>query len=292
MNLRHLSIFICVCDQGSMTAAAEKLYMTQPSVSQAIAELERHYKVPLFERFGKKLYLTEAGKKLQAYARHILHLCEEAEKTMQNLSDFGTLRVGASITVGITVLNKRIQELLELNPNLKIIPRVDNSSVVEAMLLAAEADLGLIEGDIHSPDLIAKPFMEDELILICAPTHPWAAKGTIQPEELKNQGFIVREEGSGTRELFASVMLSHKIPWKIAGIHNNPESTKNAVAAGLGIAVISKLLVQKEIERGELVPVKIHGISFKRHFHLVYHKNKYFSTGMKQFADLCCLNLY
>lgn len=292
MNFRHLSIFISVCDQGSMTAAAEKLYITQPSVSQAIAELEHHYQVPLFERFGKKLYLTEAGKKLQAYARHILHLCQEAEDTMKNLRDFGTLRIGASMTIGITVLNSLIHELLELNPDLKVIPRIDNSGAVEAMLLSAEADLGLIEGEIHSPDLIAKPFMEDELILVCAPTHPWAKKRVIQAEELRNQGFIVREEGSGTREVFASVMLSHKIPWKIAGIHNNPESTKNAVAANLGVAVISKLLVQKEIQRGELVPVTIHGISFKRHFHLVYHKNKYFSTGMKQFADLCCLNLY
>lgn len=292
MNLRHLSIFIAVCDEGSMTAAAEKLYMTQPSVSQAIAELERHYQVPLFERFGKKLYLTEAGKKLRAYARHILHLCQEAEEKMQNLSDFGTLRIGASMTIGITILSDRIKELLELNPDLKILPRVDNSSIVESMLLSAEADLGLIEGQIHSPDLIAKPFMEDELILVCAPTHPWAKRGTIEAEELKNQAFIVREEGSGTREIFASVMLSHKIPWKIASIHNNPESTKNAVAAGLGMAVMSKLLVEKEIQRGELVPINIHGLSFKRHFHFVYHKNKYFSTGMKQFMDLCCLNLY
>ncbi|NLC76629.1 MAG: LysR family transcriptional regulator, partial [Clostridia bacterium] len=190
------------------------------------------------------------------------------------------------------VLNRLIQELRELNPDLKIMPRIDNSSVVEAMLLSAEADLGLLEGEIHSPDLVAKPFMEDELILICSPAHPWAEKGAIRAEELKHQGFIVREEGSGTREVFASVMLAHKIPWKIAGIHNNPESTKNAVAAGLGIAVISKLLVQKEIERGELVPVTVHGLSFKRHFHVVHHKNKYFSTGMKQFMDLCCLNLY
>lgn len=292
MNLRHLSIFISVYDHGSMTAAAEKLFMTQPSVSQTIAELERHYQVPLFERFGKKLYLTEAGQQLQAYARHILHLCQEAEEKMKNISEFGTLRIGASMTIGITVLNRLIQELLELNPNLKIIPRIDNSGVVEEMLLSAKADLGLIEGQIHSSDLIAKPFMEDELILVCAPNHPWANKDSIQAEELKDQGFIVREEGSGTREVFASVMLSHKIPWKIAGIHNNPESTKNAVAANLGVAVISKLLVQKEIQRGELVPVQIHGISFKRHFHLVYHKNKYFTTGMKQFADLCCLNLY
>ena len=208
MTLRHLKIFITVCDAGSMTAAAKKLYISQPSVSQAISELEAHYHTRLFERLGRKLYITEAGKKLLSYARHILSLTEQAERELNDLNKSGTLRLGASMTIGTYLLNDMIKSFLSIYPDVQILTTVDNTKVIEEMLLSDQLDLALVEGPVHSADIVEETFRKDELVLICSPEHPWAAKKQIEMQELNNCSFIVREEGSGTREIFEIAMAS------------------------------------------------------------------------------------
>lgn len=287
MTLRHLSVFICVCDEGNMTAAAEKLYIAQPSVSQSISELERYYNVKLFERLGRKLFITPAGQKLLTYARYIVNLNSEAAHAMRNLSNSGVLRIGASVTVGTYTLNDIIKEFEVICPEVKIISSVDNTKVIEAMLLQDQVDIGLVEGKIHSQELIYEPFMEDELVLVCAVSHPWAQKLRITLAELNNMEFIVREEGSGTRELFETVMSANDVKWEIKGVHNNAESIKNAVKAGFGVTIISRMAIQAEIKRNELVTVEIDEISFQRKFGIVFHKNKYISTLINKFVGLC-----
>ncbi|MEA4961016.1 LysR family transcriptional regulator [Lutispora sp.] len=286
LTLRHLKIFLWVCNTGNMTAAAEKLYMTQPSVSQAIAEIERHYEVKLFERLGKKLYITLAGKRLLSYANHIINLNEEIEREMRELRNNGSIRIGASVTVGTYVLSEIIKEFRKVNPIAKIQSIVDNTKVVEEMLLDDRVDLGLVEGIIHSEDLIANPFMNDELVLICNPEHDWAKTGYIEPSQIDGAGFIVREEGSGTRELFDSLMRANGVKWYPTWICNNSETIKNAVEAGMGISIISKMSVEREAADGKLVIVDIKGIGFKRMFNFVYHKNKYISDTMISFIDI------
>jgi len=287
MTLRHLKIFITVCDAGSMTAAAKKLYITQPSVSQAIAELEAHYHTRLFERLGRQLYITEAGKKLLSYARHILSLMEQAERELNDLSSSGTLRLGASMTIGTYLLSDMIKSFLSIYPEVQILTTVDNTKVIEEMILSDQLDLALVEGPTHSADIVEETFRKDELVLICSPEHPWAAKKQIEMRELNDCSFIVREEGSGTREIFEIAMASKKIKWKISGIYNNTESIKNAVAAGIGIAVLSKLAVENEIKSGRIAMVKIHDLIFTRPFNLIYHKNKFFTPFMKSFKTIC-----
>ncbi|HHY90320.1 MAG TPA: LysR family transcriptional regulator, partial [Clostridiales bacterium] len=154
MTLRHLKIFITVCDAGSMTAAAKKLYITQPSVSQAIAELEAHYHTRLFERLGRQLYITEAGKKLLSYARHILSLMEQAERELNDLSSSGTLRLGASMTIGTYLLSDMIKSFLSICPEVQILTTVDNTKVIEEMILSDQLDLALVEGPTHSADIV------------------------------------------------------------------------------------------------------------------------------------------
>lgn len=287
MTLRHLHIFMKVCDEGSMSGAAERLYISQPSVSQAISELERHYEVRLFERLGKKLYLTQGGQKLLNYARHIINLYNEAEREMHEIKTGGTLRIGASITIGTYILFDIIKKFKELKQNIVIEPVVDNTAVIEGMLLKDEIDFGIVEGAVHSSDLIVSPIMEDELVLICSPRHPWVESKAVKAKDLENKGFIVREEGSGTRELFESVMDSNGIKWFKTAVLNNTESIKNAVAADMGISMISKIAITKELDMGELASVKLEGLKFKRSFSIVYHKNKYISSVMKSFFELC-----
>jgi len=282
-SLRHLNIFVQVCDEGSMTAAARKLYMAQPSVSQAIAELERDYQTRLFERLGHRLILTVAGQKLLTYARHIIHLSEQARQEIGDLNRQGLVRVGCSVTVGTCVLNELLSAFLQRHPHTRVVPVVDNTEVIESMLHLDQIDLALVEGRLRSPDLHSETFMEDELVLVCPPGHPWAQRTQVNAADLQQQGFIVREQGSGTRELFETVMAAHNIAWQVAGVFNNAESIKQTVQAGLGLTVISRLAVKAEVARGELVQVPIAGVRFQRHFRLALHRNKFVSPALQQF---------
>jgi DNA-binding transcriptional LysR family regulator len=287
MTLRHLYVFLCVCDEGNMTAAAKKLYIAQPSVSQTIFELEKHYNVKLFERLGKKLFITLAGQKLLTYARHIVNLHQEAEEVMRETHENSVLRVGASVTVGTYILNHIIKEFIHCNSKVKIVSAVNNTKVIEGMLLADQLDIGLVEGKVQSEAILYTPFMEDELVLVSSVSHPFAKKEKISVTELENREFIVREEGSGTRNLFESVMTDKGIHWDIAGVYNNAESIKNAVSTGLGVSVMSRMAVQKEAERKELAIVEIEKVFFKRQFSIIYHKNKYISPVLNRFIQLC-----
>lgn len=287
MTLRHLRIFIEVCDSGGMTAAAEKLYMAQPSVSQAIAELEGHYNVKLFERLGRKLYITAAGNRLLSYARHIINLNERLEREIRVISENGILRVGASVTVGTCILSEVIKAFLNRCLNVEVTTTVDNTKVIEEMILFDKIDIGLVEGFIHSSDIIEEPFYDDELVLICHSKHPWTVKGYIAAEELDGCPFIIREKGSGTRELFEAEMAVAGLKWTTVGVYNNAEAIKNAVAAEMGVAVISRLAVEREVQRGDIKIVEIKGLHFMRKFNLVYHKNKFFSNALLKFKEVC-----
>ncbi|MDN5322551.1 MAG: LysR family transcriptional regulator, transcriptional activator of the cysJI operon [Clostridia bacterium] len=286
MTLRHLRIFIEVCDSGGMTAAAKKLYMAQPSVSQAIAELERHYNVKLFERFGRKLYITAAGKRLLSYARHIINLYNRTECEIREISEKGILRVGASVTVGTCILSEVIKTFMNHCLDVEVRTFVDNTKVIEEMILSDKIDVGLVEGFIHSPDIIEEPFYDDELVLICHSKHPWADKGCIEAKELDACPFIIREQGSGTRELFEAEMANAGLKWTTVGVYNNAESVKNAVAAGLGVAVVSRLAVEREAQMGTIKIVEIKGLRFMRKFNFVYHRNKFFSKAMQKFKEV------
>ena len=150
MTLRHLRVFITVADLGNMTQAAKKLFVAQPSVSQTIKELENHYDTRLFERLSKKLYITEEGKQLLNYARHIVSLFDEMEQKMKQSTESSTLKIGASITVGTCVLSELYTRFLSNYPNVDIESVVDNTTVIEDMVLKSELDFGLVEGPIHA----------------------------------------------------------------------------------------------------------------------------------------------
>jgi DNA-binding transcriptional LysR family regulator len=288
ITLRHLLIFVQVCDSGNMTAAGERLFMTQPSVSQAISEMEKYYGVKLFERLGKRIYITNPGKKLLSYARHIIKLQQEMERVMQEERDAGgVLRIGASVTVGTCILIKIVQELNKLNPHVTIETVIDNTKVIESMLLVDEVDIGLVEGRIHSRDLVTDPFMNDRLVLIGGPQHPWKDRTNIEVSELNGASFILREQGSGTRELFESVMTTHGVKWSQSWVCTSAEAIKNAVAAGMGLSVISRMIVENEMQSGKLIIIEIKDVSFERKFNIVYHKNKFLSDGINNLIALC-----
>lgn len=283
MNIRHLKIFLAVVDGGSMTQAAKNLYITQPSVSQAIREIEDHYNIVLFERLSNKLYITETGKEFLAYARHIVALYDNMEKKMAQSRKTSTLHIGASLTIGTYLLSHISQKFLKENKNIIIRALIDNTTAIEDKVVNSELDFALVEGPIHSRDIVAKSFMEDELILICSPNHPLASRPSISLEDLSKEDLVLREIGSGTRELFENTMYSQGKSLNIKWVCNNPEAIKNAVMANIGVSIISKLAVEREIREGRLYTIPMENVNLKRKFNIIYHKNKYITGAMEKF---------
>ncbi|MDF2632664.1 MAG: transcriptional regulator [Caproiciproducens sp.] len=287
MTLRHFQIFVTVCDTMNMTAAASTLYMSQSAVSQAIAELESHYNVRLFERLSRKLYLTQAGEKLMSYARHIIRMNLDAENEMRNLNQKGMIRIGASVTIGACVLPQIAVGLTRDHPEISIEVTEDNTSRIEQLILHDKLDIGLVEGEITASDIICRPFTEDTLVLICGSKHPFSQRAFIEPHELEQENFILREIGSGTRKTFEDGMQEHHLHWTSSWTCNNADTIKTAVIQELGISVISERAVRGELRAGILRAVDINSLSFKRTFKLIYHKNKYLTQTMKYFINFC-----
>ncbi len=287
MTLRHLKIFLAVCDFGNMTRAAKELYISQSAVSQVIGELEEYYGCKLFERLSKKLYLTSSGEKLIGYARHIIRMSLEAEQEMKVLQEMGSFRIGVSVTVGAHIMPSLAYIFSDKYPETEIKVIEDNTNRIEQMILYDEIDIGLVEGEMLSSDLILEPFLEDELILICGNNHPFASHSSIQLDQIRDEKLILREQGSGTRKLFEDLLLDHQISSNPIWICNNTDTIKNAVELGLGVSAISKMAVKREVELGRLHQVEIQGILMKRMFKIVFHKNKYLTKRMNQFISLC-----
>lgn len=285
MTLRHFQIFISVCDEQGMTQASQKLHISQPSISQAVKELEEHYQVRLFERLGKKLFLTPAGQELLHYARHIISLSAQTEKTLRSFSLAAPIRLGATLSIGESIFIDIITRLKKAMPEQEVYSHVHNTAALEDALLRDELDAALVEGSITSAYLTQIPFLEDELIFIISPA--LLPPEGFTREQLTELPFILREKGSGTRNLFEHVMNQHHLQCHVTGSYNNTESIRQAVAAGLGISAISSRLVAKELQEGKLASFTIPGITFRRSFRIVYHKNKYLTAGLKTFIDLC-----
>ena len=176
MTIRHLRIFIEVVDSGKMSTAASRLFISQPTVSQAIKELEEHYGGLLFERLSKKLYITEKGQRLLSYARNVVKQFDDMEEMMIQDSHVKKIKIGATNTVGNCILGDVINAFKEINPQTEIYSYVNNTKNIEEKLLRSELDIAIIEGRVKSPDLISIPELNDFLVLICSARHPLLRK--------------------------------------------------------------------------------------------------------------------
>lgn len=281
MTLRHLKLFIEVADSGKMSLAAAKYYISQPTVSQAIRELEEYYHVLLFERLSKKLYITEEGRKLLSYARQVVQSFDELEERMFDRYHTHTLRIGATITVADSLITEIVSNMVLASPDTHVNVYTNNTRNIESKLLKSELDIALVEGEVKSTDIIAIPCVEDELVLVFSPEHRFSKLQEISVDELIGENFIVREEGSGTRELFEQSMSMVKGRITIGWECNTPEVMKKAVINNLGVSVMSLRLVKEELESGLLCARTVEGCDWKRQFSLAYHKDKFITEDMK-----------
>lgn len=287
MTLRHLKIFVTVCELGTVTAAGEKLYIAQPSVSLAISELEAYYGVKLFDRISKRLYITETGKQFLNYATHVVALFDEMEQGIKDWDSIGQLRIGASITIGNYLMPKYVKTFQEAHAKIKVQVIIDNSEKIEAYVLNNKIDLGLIEGYVHNSYIEKEDYMKDQLVLVCSRNHPFSKQKEVELEALKNEPFILREKGSGGREIFEGMMEANGIKMIPTWESVSTQAIVRAVGKNLGISVLPYLLVKDHIDSHELATCKIKGYPLQRTFTLIYHKHKYLTQGAKDFIEIC-----
>lgn len=288
MTLEQLRIFVAVAEREHVTAAARALNLTQSATSAAVAALEARHGTKLFDRIGRRIALTEAGRLFLPEARAVLARAEAAGRLLADLNAMarGSLALAASQTVGNYWLAPRLKLFRELAPGVSVAVRIGNTETVRAMVHDGAADIGLVEGDIADPLLAAGVVGEDELVLVVAPDHPWADKPP-RAAALARSPWVLREEGSGTRAIFAAELARAGLSLAeldVALELPTNESVRSAVAAGFGATVISRLAVNALLEAGALAAV---GLPMpRRPFYALTHRERTPTRALAAFMDM------
>jgi len=292
LTLRQLQIFLAVADCGTTASAAEQVYLTQSASSAALRELEGLLQCQLFDRVGKRLLLNDNGRQLLPQARVLLDAAAHIEQQFQpeKSTTLSGLILGSSTTIGIYLLPTILAEYGaggELQPD-KI--RVANTEEIVQAVSNFEVDAGLIEGYCHHQDLHVEPWLTDELIIVCSPSHPLVAnqeKAKTSLVQLRSARWLLRESGSGTREGVEHALLPHLHHLPAAAEFSNSEAIKNAAVAGLGLACLSRLVVSDLLKVGKLVEIRSTLPRLQRQFYLISAQKKIQSTRLGAFLDFC-----
>lgn len=276
MLSQRIRVFQAVAGHLSFSRAAEELSISQPGVTFHIKALEREYGVPLFERMGRRLYLTDAGRMLSGYVQRLTIMEEEAQVAMAELKglESGFLVVGASATIGIYLLPEVVGEFRDRHPGIKVSLRVGNKRHTIERLLRNELDFGLVAGPVTDPLLVSEPYVDDELVLIVSPAHRFTREAQVHPGELRRETFLVREPGSGTQERMEERLSQLGIVPADTMQLGSTEAIKQAVAANLGISIASRYSVESELESGRLCTANVPTLKIQRQLLLLHHKDK------------------
>ena len=286
-TLRQIEVFAAIARQESVSKAAQSLSLSQSATSTSLAELERQSGCQLFDRAGKRLCLNALGQQLLPQAVALLDQARAIEDLLNGKSGFGSLAVGATLTIGNYLATLLIGNFMQRHPECRVKLHVHNTAHIVHQIAQHELDLGLIEGDCQHPDLEVQPWIEDELVVFCAPQHPLAGRGSASLEELTHEAWILREQGSGTRLTFDQAMRHHPRNLNIRLELEHTEAIKRAVESGLGIGCISRLALRDAFRRGSLMPVETPQLDLRRQFYFIWHKQKYQTAAMREFLEQC-----
>jgi DNA-binding transcriptional LysR family regulator len=289
ITLRQLNIFRLVAQSGTTASAASALALSQSATSAAINELERLLDLQVFDRVGKHLQLNDNGRALLPTALAVLDGAQSIERWASDRdSQIGALRIGASTTIG----NYLVPEILagfraqlsdQAQQTLNATVTIANTSVIAAKVAAFELDMGLIEGPCHEPDLAATPWREDELVVVAAPSHPIvvaARGGRVSLQALREATWLLRETGSGTREITDQLLIPHLHRLRPGMEFGTSEAIKRAAASGLGITCLSRCVVEDLLQAGSLVAPATQLPRLTRQFNLLVHQHKRLTRGM------------
>jgi DNA-binding transcriptional LysR family regulator len=266
INLHHLRLFTAVIEHGGFTKAAGKLNLSQPAISKSLTELERQLDLPLIERTGRSVSLTDAGRTLYARASELFGVERAAEQELRELRGLkrGTLRIAASTTIATYLLPPYLGRFHMRHPGVRIKTTSANTRSVLRMLLEFRVDVALVEGPVSDPRVTVQPWKDDELIVIAPPSHRLAKNPRATVAMLAAEPFLVREPGSGTRVVTEHALAAHGVRLTNTMRVGGTEAIKQAVAAGLGLAIVSRAAAADQIALGRIAVLPVEGLTIRR----------------------------
>jgi DNA-binding transcriptional LysR family regulator len=286
-TLRQLEAFVAIARSENVSRAAETLNLSQSATSGALAELENQFAQQLFDRHGRRLRLNEQGRLLLPRAVELLDRAEEIEALLRGERGLGNLRVGATLTIGNYLAPLLIAGFLQRNPESRVQLQVHNTATVVGLVSRYEIDLGFVEGVVRDPEVEVEPWVEDELVVFCAPSHALAARGVASLQELAREPWILRERGSGTRDTLEQALRHWHGGLAVRLELEHTEAIKRAVESGLGVGCISRLALRDAFRRGSLVAVETPELDLRRSFQFVWHRGKHHTAAIRAFLDDC-----
>lgn len=288
MNLTHLAAFHAVAEAGSVSAGAERLMVSQPAVSKQVRALERSLGATLFDRLPKGVRLTEAGRALAAHARRLFAEADAGERAVAELRGLrrGRLAVGASMTIGSYLMPAAFARFHRHYPGVELHLEIANSHDVQQRLLEHRLDLGLIEGFVESPELEAEEFAGDEMVAIAPAGHPLTKRKSVSATTFCREPFVAREPGSGTRAVVERALAAKGITVAPAMSLGGNQAIKLAVAAGAGVAIVSRLTIAQDVALGTLSVVPLTDLTIRRPLYRLLPRGKHMSPAVRAFLDL------
>ncbi|WP_022943174.1 LysR family transcriptional regulator [Psychromonas hadalis] len=285
ISLKQLQVFICITQEKTITAAAEKLFLSKPAVSMSLSELEKQLGHPLFERKNNRLFINELGKQLLPLADEQI----ERSKVISNLflapnKLKGKLHIGASNTVGNHLLPLLLSDFRKKYQQHNQSLLIDNSQTICEQIKEYELDIGLVEANQFDSQLTAIKWLKDEMVIVCCADHPLSYKKQLILEDLEDQQWILREIGSGSRSFFINQIGQKLSHYQISLALKSTEAIINCTSAGLGIACISKLAARHALADKRLTQLTLN-VDMHRDYWLVWHKDRYQSPLLKTFID-------
>ncbi|GAB3047499.1 LysR family transcriptional regulator GigC [Acinetobacter apis] len=293
MTLRQLAVFVAVAQEGTVTKASDAVKLTQSAASMALADLEDGLGAPLFDRLGKRLQLNDLGRFLLPQALEILGRCEAFEQVARGELQSVDLRLGATLTISDYLMPDLMADFLKHQPSAHLQLQVGNTRQMIEAVSQFQLDLALIEGECHLPQLHTLHWHDDELALCCAPHHPLAQLNRpLQISDFEDVEWIVREEGSGTRDVFDKAVSKDLKHTNIRLTLGHNEAILKILASGLGVSCISKLALLPMLQSGQLVALKTPFWQLKRPLYMLIHRHKYQGPGLKAFVKFCQDKVY
>lgn len=288
LNLYRLWIFMTVVECGSFSAAANKLYLSQPSVSNQVRQLEQSLRTILIDRSGARIRLTPEGEVLLEYAKRVFLLADEAVAAIRQVSGLqtGTLVAGGSTTVGTYLLPPLLAAFRERHPGIEVGIYVGNGEQVERRLVDGEVGVAVLAGEPAAPQLVSEPILEDRLVLITPPDHPLATASAVEPARLAGETFLLREHGSATRGLQEEALETWGLEESARSEIHGPETIKQAVAAGLGVSLVSEHCVESELAASQLAALDVAPAPEPRPIVLAHRRDRLLGPAEQEFIKL------
>lgn len=287
MTLRHMRIFQKIYETQSVTRAAEALHMTQPAVTRALQDLEKYYGLRLFERLNRRLTVTEAGRRMYDYALHLTETFDTMEKSLRDWERQGVLRVGASVSLGCSLLPQLARTFQEEHPGVEVRVRIANGELLRRDLLENRLDLALLEGEENGADLMLTPFAAGEMALIVPPGHPLARAGGATLAQAAAYPLLLRETGSATRRFLDQLLMSRGLAVQPVWESASTQALLSAVREGLGITLVPWALARQTVLRGEAERCPVTDAELIRRRYVAWHPSKYVTGTMRAFVNLC-----